>query len=231
MDDNEIYMDQLRHLVLAGHLRGALELLNIQSGFRFTAIYRLGETHAENFILVDRDNEPATPFTADIPLDETYCHMVECLSALVIEDASNDQRLSTHKYRDVVRSYCSVPLLEGDGSIYGTLCQFDTEPRASCQETLHLMQELGSLLQSEAISTSYRRADIDQRVDRLSDMKALISDASLDASSARANFDIYAAPLLAEAQQRLPMHEALEIEARISAIWHTLLLSRQPVLD
>lgn len=231
MDDTDIYLEQLRHLVLAGHLRGALELLNIQSGFRFTAIYRLGDTHAENFILVDRDNEPANAFTADIPLDDTYCHMVECLSALVIEDASVDPRLIDHKYKDIVRAYCSVPLLEVDGTIFGTLCQFDTAPMPSTEQTLALMKEMSSLMKSDAVSTAYRRSDIEQRVDRLSDMKALISDVALDVNAARSTFDTYATPLLIEAQQRLPMQEALEVEARISAIWHTLLMERQAVVD
>ena len=218
MDESTLYADQLRRLVMEGHLRGALELLNIQSGYRYTAIYRLGATHAENFMLVDRENEPASPFTVDIPLDETYCHQVESLAALVIEDASSDPRLGTHKYRDVVRAYCSVSLLEGDGAIFGTLCQFDTAPMATSEATLFLMREMGSLLRSDTISTLYRRADIDQRVDRLSGMSGIISEASLDGEDALSTFDMYAGPLMAEAEKRLPVGESLEVLARISEI-------------
>ncbi|QCU72527.1 hypothetical protein E5843_14455 [Luteimonas yindakuii] len=226
MDESTIYVDQLRRLVMEGHLRGALELLNIQSGYRFTAIYRLGATHAENFMLVDRDREPATPFTADIPLDETYCHKVESLAALVIEDASSDARLTTHKYRDIVRAYCSVSLLEADGSKFGTLCQFDTAPRVTSEATLRLMREMGRMLRSDVISTPYRRADIDERVDRLSDMRGMISEASLDGDDALSTFDIYAGPLIAEAGQRLPPCDALEVSARISDIRNALLDGR-----
>lgn len=226
MDESTVYADQLRRLVMEGHLRGALELLNIQSGYRFTAIYRLGATHAENFMLVDRDNEPSTPFTADIPLDETYCHQVESLAALVIEDASTDPRLGTHKYRDIVRAYCSVSLLEGDGTIFGTLCQFDTAPRTTSEATLVLMREMGGLLRSDVVSTAYRRADIDRRVDRLSDMTGIISDASLDGSDALSTFDMYAGPLIEEAGRRLPAGDALEVQARIDGIRRALLDGR-----
>lgn len=218
MDESTPYADQLRRLVMEGHLRGALELLNIESGYRFTAIYRLGATHAENFMLVDRDNEASTPFTADIPLDDTYCHRVESRAALVIEDASSDPRLTTHPCREIVRAYCSVPLLEGDGTIFGTLCQFDTAPRVTSQTTLLLMRELGSLLRSDVISTAYRRVDIDRRVDRLSDMTAIISDSALDGNDALQTFDMYASPLIAEAEQRLPAGDLLEVLARIDRV-------------
>lgn len=226
MDDSTQYADQLRRLVMEGHLRGALELLNIESGFRFTAIYRLGDTHAENFILVDRDNEPATPFTADILLDETYCHQVESMAALVIEDAASDPRLATHKYRDIVRAYCSVSLLEGDGSIFGTLCQFDTAPRVTSANTLRLMREMGSMLRSDVVSTPYRRADIDRRVEHLSEMTGLIADASADRADALSTFDMYAAPLVEEAGQRLPAGDSLQVLARISRIRDALLALR-----
>ena len=226
MEESTIYVDQLRRLVMEGHLRGALELLNIQSGYRFTAIYRIGATHAENFMLVDRDREPATPFTADIPLDETYCHKVECLAALVIEDASSDPRLTTHKYRDVVRAYCSVSLLDEEGAKFGTLCQFDTAPRVTSEVTLRLMREMGSLLRSDAISTTYRRADIEQRVDRLSGMRGMIAEGALDRNDALSTFDLYAGPLITEATQRLPRGDALEVSARISDIRNTLLDGR-----
>lgn len=228
MHDTDIYLDQLRHLMMEGHLRGALELLNIQSGYRFTAIYRLGPTHAENFMLVDRDNAPDNPFTADIPRDETYCHMVQSLAAaaLVIEDAAVDPRLSAHPYRDHVRAYCSVPLQEEDTTIYGTLCQFDTAPMEVSPATLVLMQEMGRMLRAEDVSSSHRRAGIDQRVGRLAAMKDAILDASLDRESARSAFDGYARPLIEEARQRLPTRDVLEVEARVDAILQALLQDR-----
>lgn len=223
MNASAPYIDQLRHLMMDGHLRGALELLNMESGYRFTAIYRLGSTHAQNFMLVDRDNEPDSPFMADIPLDESYCQFVKALCAeVVIEDAAVDHRLSAHPYKDVVRAYCSMPLKGEDGAVVGTLCQFDAAPIESSEITLALMAEMARLLNTDDLLSTYRRAEIDQRVDRLSDMKDLISEASLDIESARSAFDSYALPLISEARQRLPMKEALEVEAQISAIWDGL---------
>ncbi|RPD87658.1 GAF domain-containing protein [Luteimonas sp. 100069] len=222
MHANQIYLEQLRFLLMAGHIRGALEFLNIQSGYRFTAIYRLGPTHAENFMLIDRENEPDTMFAADIPRDDTYCHIVHSLATtLVIEDAAVDPRLAANPYRNHVRAYCSVPL-QADSTIFGTLCHFDTDPRESSEETLLLMQEMGLLLSVEDVSKSRRRAEMELRVDRLSDMKQAITDASLDVQSARSAFDEYAVPLLEEARQRLPVTAAREIEARITAIWRAL---------
>ena len=226
MDESTMYADQLRRLVMENHLRGALELLNIQSGYRFTAIYRLGATHAENFMLVDRDNEPATPFTADIPLDETYCHQVESMAAMVVEDAASDPRLSTHNTARSCGRTAAWSLLDVDGSIFGTLSSSITAPRVTSETTLLLMRGMGSLLRSDVISTSYRRADIDRRVDRLSDMTGLISEASLDGTDALSTFDMYAGPLIVEAGQRLPASDCQEVLARIEGIRQSLLDGR-----
>lgn len=213
---------QLRHLLDLGHVRGALEVLNAGGAYRFTALYRLDAGRAENFVLIDRD-DPRAALLPDLPLDATYCSRVQALAgAFSTDDAGLDPRLVDHPAREHVRAYCGVPLYGQGGSVLGTLCQFDYSPVESSSDTIAMIEEVASRLGSTSMTTAYR-AEIDARVERLSDMKSAIYLASDDLVGAGAAFDVYADPLRDEARRRLVMDEALEVEAHISAIRVALL--------
>ncbi|MET0328763.1 MAG: GAF domain-containing protein [Luteimonas sp.] len=225
------YIDQLRFLLLAGNVREALQLLNLQSRLRFTALYRLGPTHAQNFIMVDRDDARA-PLMDDIPHDATYCQLVEAMKAeLVIPDALSEPGLADHPSRELVQAYCGVPLLDESGNVFGTLCQFDLLPSEIDATTLELMHEVAGALGPRALVDAHLR-HLQQQADRLSDMQSLIASASDDVESARAAFAEYATPMLHDATKKLALEEELAFEARISAIWQqieTEVRSRAPL--
>lgn len=213
--------DQLAFLLSAGNIRAALQLLNHQSALRFTALYRFGPTHAENFLLIDRDDANA-PLTEDIPRDETYCSLVEAMAgAVVIENAPLDPRLAAHAARHSVQAYCGVPLVTAEGETFGTLCQFDVVPASVSSATVELMEEVARALSPGAVAGAHRR-HLDLQLDRLSDMQDLIATATGDVEEARTAFEMYATPLRTEAMHRLPPVEQLEVEARIGAIWERI---------
>lgn len=215
-DSTDPYLNQLDYLISAGHIRGALEVLNAQARYRYTALYRLGDTHAENLVLVDRE-DAAAPLAERIFLGATYCSQVKALAVPVVAtDTLLDERVVMHLTRTQVRAYCGVPLHESGGTIYGTLCQYDVIPVAASEMTLALMMEVAHRLQASEVS-AYRK-EIDARIDRLSDMKTAIAEASVDRGNASATFDMYAEPILTEARRKLSMEDALEVEAHVSAI-------------
>lgn len=211
--------EQLRFLIASGNIRAALELLNDESKLRFTALYLLEDTYAINFMLVDRDNAPSG-LPNNIPLDGSYCSLVKAAAApIVITNASLDQRLEGHPSRASMAAYCGVPLLDLKGFVLGTLCQFDPVATPITDHTVALMTEVATGLGLDA-AADLRMKHLHVRVERLSDMQDLL--ASVDADDARAVFDDFASPLLAEANRTLGPSAALEVEARISAIWWSI---------
>lgn len=211
--------EQLRFLIASGNVRAALELLNDESKLRFTALYLLDENYAVNFMLVDRDDTPIG-LPNNIPLEGSYCSLVKDAAApVVITNASKDPRLAGHPARDSMSAYCGVPLFDSKGDVLGTLCQFDPVAAHITDQTVALMTEVAAALGGEAASELCMK-HLHVRVERLSDMQELL--ASVDAGDARAVFDDFAAPLLEEANRKLPPAAALDVEARISAIWWSI---------
>lgn len=211
--------EQLRFLIASGNIRAALELLNDESKLRFTALYLLEDTYAVNFMLIDRDDTPSG-LPNNIPLDGSYCSLVKAAAApIVITNASADQRLEGHPSRESMAAYCGVPLLDLNGEVLGTLCQFDPVSTPISDHTVALMTEVATGLGLDA-AADLRLKHLHIRVERLSDMHELL--ASVDADDARAVFDDFAAPLLDQANRNLSPTAALEVEARISAIWWSI---------
>jgi len=211
--------EQLRFLIASGNIRAALELLNDESKLRFTALYLLEGAYAINFMLVDREDTPSG-LPHNIPLDGSYCSLVLSAAApVVITNASLDKRLEGHPSRQSMAAYCGVPLLDLNGEVLGTLCQFDPVPTPISDHTVALMTEVATGLGQDA-AADLRMKHLHVRVERLSDMQELL--ASVDIGDARAVFDDSATPLLAEANRSLSPSAALEVEARISAIWWSI---------
>lgn len=218
---NAEHLSQLRYLLSSGNVRAALEQLNVQSQLRFTALYRFGPSHAENFMLVDRD-DASSPLTDDIPRNETYCSFVEAMAdAFVLEDSLADARVANHPARANVMAYCGLPLKTEQGEVFGTLCQFDVEPKAIRPVTVAWMREVAAALGPAAVADAHFN-DLEARVDRLSDMQEAIRGAARDGSDVKVMFDSFADPLRAEAARKVSPERHLELEARISAIWWSM---------
>ncbi|ATD66706.1 hypothetical protein CNR27_03965 [Luteimonas chenhongjianii] len=212
------FLDQLRFLVSSGNLLAALEHLNLQSGLRFTALYRYAGVATGDFLLVDRDDS-GRPTAEWMQRHELCRSFVEAMADMPAgDDASPDLTCVEHPLAALVQAYCSLPLCVESGAIFGLLCQFDMAPIVIQPSTIALMRELAAALNPRSVREA-RRTYFEGRVDRLSDMQDLIAAAADAGDDARQMFDSFADPLRAEAFRKLEPDDALAIEARISAIW------------
>jgi signal transduction histidine kinase len=78
-----------------------------------------------------------------MPLEESFCQYVRARGMpVVIRDATRDTRVQHAAFRTEfnIGSYLGVPLLSSNGTIYGTLCALDPEPRQFRQTHMHFAQ-------------------------------------------------------------------------------------------
>lgn len=78
----------------------------------------------------------------ETPLSHSFCqHVVTQRSALVVDDARNDQRVCDNLAIDdlSVAAYAGVPLSDPDGNILGSFCVIDTQPREWQPDELELL--------------------------------------------------------------------------------------------
>lgn len=107
---------------------GALTVLNRRTPHRFTGIFKSVGDQLENLYLFDREDFYAAPWSV-FPRDHSYCSLVMAGNApFVLSDSLVDERVAQHHARNSVISYCGVPLLMKDNTIFGTLCHFDYKP-------------------------------------------------------------------------------------------------------
>ena len=125
---------------IEGMLRNVRETLQMDVAFvsEFTEdrlVFRAVEGDAESFGW--REGE-------GFPIDDSYCKRVldgripQVVPDAKNEDATKDLRVTSEAD---IGSYCAVPLLLSDGSLYGTLCCVSHEPDPWLRERdLGLMQ-------------------------------------------------------------------------------------------
>ncbi len=127
-------------------VRESLALLLGLTDYRFIGIWRFNEGRANAAVHFDREN-PAVMHTEEVPASATYCCYVrDSKGAFVTAHAMLDPRTEGHPARDVVATYCGVPLMDPEGNILGTLCYYDFVPRDPEQIDLELMIEVASAL-------------------------------------------------------------------------------------
>lgn len=123
-------------------IRAALELVNRHSGHRFTALFRFEGGTLRNLHLIDRD-DPTVERSPDLPVLESYCVYVRnTAQTFVTNDSMNDPRVDGHPKQKSVQSYCGIPLVEPDGTLFGTMCHFDYEPRPFAVEEVWILEEI-----------------------------------------------------------------------------------------
>lgn len=133
INQSAVAFNVFKRLLASNDLRGALHSVLRKSDYRFVGIFRFKNGLATAAVHVDREDLSATR-SAEVPDTATYCSYVrESRQPFATEDAMLDQRTVGHAARDVVRSYCGLPLYEPDGTLIGTLCFYDLVPRAPDQ--------------------------------------------------------------------------------------------------
>jgi hypothetical protein len=109
-------------------LHDALRYLNSATPYRLTGVYRFEGDLVRSVVLFDRKN-PHLRIGADVPWNDSYCRLAaEDGARCEINDAPNDDRLTTHAARQNVQAYVAVLLKTPDGMPLGTLCHYDLGP-------------------------------------------------------------------------------------------------------
>lgn len=133
--------------LLQGHsLRDALAYLVGLSDYRFISIFRFQEGKATSVVHYDK-LDPQVMQADEVPDTATYCKFVRDRdSAFMTLDAAQDDRTVGHVAREVVASYCGLPILTPEGGFIGTLCHYDLVPNDPGQLDLELLLQVGSTL-------------------------------------------------------------------------------------
>lgn len=84
-----------------------------------------------------------------VPIEKTYCHQVyKNKKPTVVPDieyAVQDD-IKENMKRFNLCSYAGVPILLGDGTVFGTFCVFDHQPNMFDEKTISILEKLASFL-------------------------------------------------------------------------------------
>jgi GAF domain-containing protein len=133
-------------LLAASGARDALAYLVTLTDYRFIAIFRFQNEKSKTIFFYDREN-PLVENTEEAEISSTYCCYVrDDKGVFMTANAMQDARMAGHPKRDMLASYCGVPILDSEGAILGTLCHYDVMPRDPDQIDLPLMLSVASAL-------------------------------------------------------------------------------------
>lgn len=85
-------------------------------------------------------------------LDVSFCvYTVENEAPFVVEDLAADERFADNPYvvEEGIRFYAGAPLTTPDGQRLGTVCVLDTEPRSPSEERVERLSDLAALVVDE----------------------------------------------------------------------------------
>lgn len=143
-------LERLRALLAADDVRGAVIVLNSLTEHRFTSVFRFDGETLHNVVFFDREN-PLQETVDSIPVAASYCVFVrDGRDTFVVPDSKADARVDGHPKQPVFRSYCGVPLIDGQGRMHGTVCHFDFAPHVDEPKTIELLEAIAPYLPSVA---------------------------------------------------------------------------------
>ena len=127
-------------------LRPGLAYLLGLTDYRFIGIWRFQDGKANAAVHYDRE-DPETTHAVEVPDNATYCCYVrDNKGVFMTAHAMLDPPTVGHPAREVVPTYCGVPVMDAEGTILGTLCHYDLVPRDPSQIDLELMLQVSSFL-------------------------------------------------------------------------------------
>lgn len=116
------------------------------------------------------------------PLEETFCQYVRATGApVVIPLAAIDPRVRNVATRTTyqIGAYVGVPLTVADGSLFGTLCMLDPEPREFTDDHVNLLtivgHHLAHLIERELLQKSARRLE-HQNEQQISSARSVVEE-------------------------------------------------------
>jgi len=138
----ELLLATLQQRGVADVLRG----LNARVPHRYTGIYRLRDGLLTNIFLHDKQGEATPTALAVVPLDISFCQFVFRDQLFRTDNSTEDHRLDGNPFQGQVLAYHGVPLVDGSGELYGSLCHFDLEPWGISDEEFAHLQLAATLM-------------------------------------------------------------------------------------
>lgn len=155
VNDTAVAFSVFTRLMATDGLRMALYALLRRTDYRYIGIFRFQAGMATSVVHVDREDLLATQ-AAEVPETATYCcHVRDSGNAFVTVDSMRDSRTAGHAAREVVRSYCGMPILTPEGELLGTLCHYDLVPRDPEQLDVELLLQVSSHLAQHHLVPAY----------------------------------------------------------------------------
>ncbi len=100
---------------------------------------------------------------AETPRDVSFCgHAILDDRVMVVPDARLDERFHDNPLVACdpnIRFYAGYPLSAPDGSKIGTLCVIDQKPRQMDAEDMHLLRELGRMVEEDLVAVDIATTD------------------------------------------------------------------------
>jgi GAF domain-containing protein len=138
--------EQFQAILSTRGVRDALAYLVGLTDYRFIGIWRFQDGKANAAVHFDKENT-GTLRAQEVADTATYCCYVrDSKGVFKTAHALLDSRTEGHPAREVVPTYCGVPVMDSSGLLMGTLCHYDLVPRDPEQINLELMFAVASTL-------------------------------------------------------------------------------------
>lgn len=136
-------------------LRPMLARLAEVTGCRYTSLLRFDDSQIVSVWTFDRTQPHVDPFPMELPIEASYCVLVQRTGALVaIENAGEDARANCHPKQHALATYLGAPVFLADGAMFGTLCSYDVAPlaidEAAREAVLAAAREIEATLRGDA---------------------------------------------------------------------------------
>ena len=124
----------------------ALRFLNQRVSHRFSAIYRLDKNDLEIVELIDKLDDAATAPSSRVPFSQSFCEIAVREASFKTSNSALDKRLDGLPNQGVLLSYVGLPLMQQTGSLYGTLCHYDTTEQVISNDEFAFLQQAAALM-------------------------------------------------------------------------------------
>lgn len=134
-------------------LRSALYSLLRKTDYRYATLFRFDGTLNRAVIHLDRQNLMAELPHA-FPIAQSYCQYIkDSARPFATAAASEDEATVGHAKRDVFDAYCGIPILAPDGTLAGSLCYYDEEPRQLDETHLDMLLFAATKIEETGLPT------------------------------------------------------------------------------
>lgn len=126
--------------------RRLLGALNATTEHRFSALFRFDDSVLTSVWTFDRTAPKIDAFPIDVPIASTpLAPLRDGAEAAHVTDAAEDARVTREQRHADMRAFAAVSLREADDRVFGALCHFDPDTRATDPASLDLLERTAKI--------------------------------------------------------------------------------------